>query len=57
MTRWERVRLQNHWFDALYNGAAYAHSAGVRLIHENKVLASPIRPYGVISKGFSNQRF
>ena len=57
VTRWERVRRQNHWFDALYNAAAYAHSAGVRLIQDNKVLAPPIRPYGIISKGFTNQRF
>jgi phage terminase large subunit GpA-like protein len=57
VTRWERIRRQNHWFDALYNAAVAGHAAGVRLIREQKVYAPPIRPYGVISKGFTNQRF
>ena len=33
------------------------HVAGVRLIREQKVHAPPIVRYGVLSKGFSNQRF
>ncbi|QDT55930.1 Phage terminase large subunit (GpA) [Caulifigura coniformis] len=57
VTRWERIRRQNHWFDALYNACVAGHAAGVRLIREQKVYVPPIRPYGVISRGFSNQRF
>jgi hypothetical protein len=57
VTRWERIRRQNHWFDALYNAAVAGHVAGVRLIREQKVYSPPIRPYGVISKGFTNQRY
>jgi phage terminase large subunit GpA-like protein len=57
VTRWERIRRQNHWFDALYNAAVAGHAAGVRLIREQKAYVPPIKPYGVISKGFSNQRF
>jgi len=29
--KWERLRRQNHWFDALYNACAAAHLSGVRL--------------------------
>jgi hypothetical protein len=29
VTRWERIRRQNHWFDALYNAAVAGHAAGV----------------------------
>jgi hypothetical protein len=57
VTRWERIRRQNHWFDALYNAAVAGHAAGVRLIREQKVYAPPIVRYGVLSKGFTNQRF
>ena len=31
-TKWERVRKNNHWFDALYNACAVGHYAGVRLL-------------------------
>jgi hypothetical protein len=31
VTKWERVRRQNHWFDALYNACAAGHLCGVRL--------------------------
>ncbi len=57
VTRWERIRRQNHWFDALYNAAVAGHAAGVRLIRENKVYVPPIKPYGVVSRGFTNRRF
>lgn len=32
VTRWERVRKNNHWFDALYNACVAGHLAGVRLV-------------------------
>src|SRR5829696_8633175 len=31
---WERLRKQNHWFDALYNACAAGHGVGVRLVAE-----------------------
>jgi hypothetical protein len=34
VVKWERVRRQNHWFDALYNSCAAAHGCGVRLVQE-----------------------
>jgi hypothetical protein len=43
VTRWERIRRQNHWFDALYNAAAAGHFCGVRLIGQEK-LPAPRRP-------------
>jgi hypothetical protein len=43
VTRWERVRRQNHWFDALYNAAAAGWLCGVRLIGEEPKPA-PRRP-------------
>lgn len=32
VAKWERVRRQNHWFDALYNACAAGHACKVRLI-------------------------
>jgi hypothetical protein len=32
VTRWERLRRQNHWLDALYNACAAGHCCGVRLV-------------------------
>lgn len=32
VTKWERIRRNNHWLDALYNACAAGHYAGVRLI-------------------------
>lgn len=31
VTRWERVRKANHWFDALYNASVAGYYCGVRL--------------------------
>lgn len=39
VVKWERMRRQNHWFDALYNACVAAHLAGVRLV--NEVLPTP----------------
>jgi hypothetical protein len=36
MTKWERVRRANHWFDALYNACAAGHWSGVRLMAGGK---------------------
>ena len=34
VVKWERLRRQNHWFDALYNACAAGHLCGVRLVGE-----------------------
>jgi phage terminase large subunit GpA-like protein len=34
VVKWERLRRQNHWFDALYNACAAASFSGVRLVDE-----------------------
>jgi phage terminase large subunit GpA-like protein len=34
VVKWERLRRQNHWFDALYNASAAGHYCGVRLVSE-----------------------
>ncbi|MEZ6080762.1 MAG: terminase gpA endonuclease subunit [Pirellulaceae bacterium] len=36
VTKWDRKRKQNHWFDALYNACAAGHYCGVRLVDEVK---------------------
>ena len=43
--RWERVRKQNHYLDALYNACAAGHGAGVRLLDEVKPEPPPKPPY------------
>ncbi len=34
VVKWERLRRQNHWFDALYTACAAGHYCGVRLVDE-----------------------
>lgn len=34
VTRWERLRKQNHWLDCLYNASAAGSYCGVRLVEE-----------------------
>ena len=34
VTKWERIRKQNHWFDALYNSCVAGYGCGVRLVDE-----------------------
>jgi hypothetical protein len=41
VVRWERLRRQNHWFDALYNACATGHGVGVRLVEEVKQAPPP----------------
>ena len=36
VVKWERLRRQNHWFDALYNACAAGHYCGVRLVEDGK---------------------
>jgi hypothetical protein len=36
VVKWERLRKQNHWFDALYNASAAGHYCGVRLVDDAK---------------------
>ncbi len=46
VTRWERIRRNNHWFDALYNACAAGHYVGARLIQDRP---QPERQYGKLS--------
>ena len=39
--KWERVRRQNHWLDALYNACCAGHLAGVRLVDEKPKAPPP----------------
>ena len=39
--RWERLRKQNRWLDALYNASVAAHACGVRLVEEQHPDAPP----------------
>jgi phage terminase large subunit GpA-like protein len=41
VVKWERLRKQNHWFDALYNACAAGHYGGVRLVEEQPRFAQP----------------
>jgi hypothetical protein len=43
VVKWERLRRQNHWFDALYNACAAGHSCGVRLVQEDVPKPPPPR--------------
>jgi hypothetical protein len=45
VVRWERLRRQNHWLDALYNACCAGHLCGVRLVEEvPKPAPPPPRP-------------
>jgi phage terminase large subunit GpA-like protein len=50
VTKWERLRRQNHWFDALYNACVAGHYCGVRLVGELPAEPPPRRS-AVISTG------
>ena len=41
VVKWERLRRQNHWFDALYNACAAGSLCGVRLVGEPPVCVAP----------------
>ncbi|MCA8989342.1 MAG: hypothetical protein KDA78_16960, partial [Planctomycetaceae bacterium] len=49
VTRWERIRRNNHWFDALYNACAAGHASGVRLLEEERVKPEPRRKLSEIA--------
>jgi hypothetical protein len=36
IVKWERLRRQNHWLDALYNACAAGNYCGARLVDENR---------------------
>jgi phage terminase large subunit GpA-like protein len=44
VVKWERIRRQNHWFDALYNACTAGHGCGVRLVCEQTPEPSPRAP-------------
>jgi hypothetical protein len=48
--KWERIRRQNHWFDALYNACAAGHFCGVRLVQE--VVAAAPAPQPVVEREY-----
>ena len=41
VTKWERIRRQNHWFDALYNACVAGNGCGVKLVQEERPPAPP----------------
>jgi hypothetical protein len=43
VTKWERIRKNNHWFDALYNACALGHYAGIRLLPQTPQRVDPPR--------------
>lgn len=42
VTRWERLRRQNHWLDALYNACCAGHGCAVRLVPEPLPPPAPV---------------
>ena len=51
VVKWERLRRQNHWFDALYNACAAGHLGGVRLAeHQPPVPAQPEPPRNIFAR-------
>ncbi len=44
VTKWERVRKNNHWFDALAYACVAGHYCGVRLVEEVKKEVPPPKP-------------
>jgi phage terminase large subunit GpA-like protein len=60
VTKWERLRRQNHWFDAIYNACAAGNWCGARLVEEIPKESRP-RPVfresaGAPRSGHSQQR-
>src|SRR4051812_12833555 len=41
VTKWERLRRQNHWLDALYNACVAGHGCEIRLVEEQQPKAAP----------------
>jgi len=39
--KWERIRKQNHWRDALYNASAAGHLCDARLVDDLKNICRP----------------
>ena len=50
--KWERLRRQNHWFDALYNATCAGYLAGARLVDEHK----PVRRRMQLSEFMGGKR-
>jgi hypothetical protein len=49
VTKWERLRRSNHWFDALYNACAAGHLCGVRRLGAEVDPSPAPRKYGELS--------
>jgi hypothetical protein len=56
IVKWERLRRQNHWFDALYNACAAGRHCGARLLAEAKKLQPPVR-YTSVADDHERPRF
>lgn len=41
ITRWERIRKQNHWLDSTYDACVAGHGVGIRLVEEAAKPAPP----------------
>ncbi|HYE20195.1 MAG TPA: hypothetical protein VEA69_17235 [Tepidisphaeraceae bacterium] len=41
VTRWERIRKQNHWLDAVYNACVAGHGVGIKLVAEQAPAPPP----------------
>ncbi|MBC7852923.1 MAG: phage terminase large subunit family protein, partial [Pirellulaceae bacterium] len=54
VVRWERLRKDNHFFDALYNACAAGYLCGARLIDERPPPKQPRKPQ-VMSSGFTRR--
>lgn len=44
VTKWERRRKQNHWFDTRYNACAAGNYCGVTLVQEETKPSPPPKP-------------
>jgi len=49
VTKWERIRCNNHWFDAVYNTCAAGHFVGVRL-YEEEPASEPTQSWGEMAR-------
>ena len=49
VTKWERIRRNNHWFDAVYNTCAAGHFVGVRL-YEDETVPEPSQSWSEMAR-------
>ena len=44
VVKWERLRRQNHWFDAIYNACAASRLCNIRLVGDSELAAPQVQP-------------